>query len=84
MLISLGFVARTEVRRVGGVLNGKDTHNEDVYLVATKTITYFKVVPIVSSLGFKVTNASVLGIAGMHLVGKGGSSALLDSYFRVR
>jgi hypothetical protein len=62
--VSLGFVARTEVRRVGGVLNSKDTHNEDVYLVATKTITYFRVVPIVCSLGFKVTNASVLGIAG--------------------
>ena len=62
--VSLGFVARTEVRRVGGVFNSKDTHNEDVYLVATKTITYFKFVPIVSSLGFKVTNASVLGIAG--------------------
>lgn len=62
--ISLGFVARTQVRRVGGVLSGKDTHNEEVYLVATKTITYFKVLPIVASGGFKVTNASVLGIAG--------------------
>jgi hypothetical protein len=49
---------------LGGVLNSKNRHNEDVYLVATRTITYFKVVPIVSSLGFKVTNASVLGIAG--------------------
>ncbi len=62
--ISLGFVARTNVRRVGGVLDGKDTHNEDFYLVATKTITYFKALPIVASLGFKATNASVLGIAG--------------------
>jgi hypothetical protein len=62
--ISLGFVARTNVRRVGGVLNSKDTHNEDFYLVATKTITYFKVLPIVANLGFKATNASVLGIAG--------------------
>ena len=62
--ISLGFVARTDVRRVGGVLNGKDTHNEDFYLVATKTITYFKVLPIVANFGFKATNASVLGIAG--------------------
>jgi hypothetical protein len=61
--VSLGFVARTEVRRVGGILNRKDTHNEDVYLVATKTITFFRIVPIVSRLGFKVTNASVLGIA---------------------
>jgi hypothetical protein len=62
--ISLGFVARTNVRRVGGVLDSKDTHNEDFYVVGTKTITYFKVLPIVANLGFKVTNASVLGIAG--------------------
>ena len=62
--ISLGFVARTNVRRVGGVLDSKDTHNEDFYLVATKTITYVKVLPIVANVGFKATNASVLGIAG--------------------
>ncbi len=62
--ISLGFVVRTNVRRVGGVVDSKDTHNEDFYLVATKTITRFKVLPIVASLGFKATNASVLGIAG--------------------
>jgi len=62
--ISLGFVARTNVRRVGGVLDSKDTHNEDFYVVATKTITYFKGLPIVANFGFKATNASVLGIAG--------------------
>jgi len=62
--ISLGFVARTNVRRVGGVLDSKDTHNEDFYVVATKTITYFKVLPIVANFGIKATNASVLGIAG--------------------
>ena len=62
--ISLGFVARTNVQRVGGVLNDKDTHNEDFYIVGTKTITYFNVLPIVASFGFKATNGSVLGIAG--------------------
>ncbi len=62
--ISLGFVARTNVRRVGGVLDSKDTHNEDFYLVGTKTITYFKPLPIVANFGIKATNASVLGIAG--------------------
>src|SRR5208283_1513300 len=62
--VSLGFVVRTNVQRVGGVIDNHDTNNEDVYLVATKTITYFKVLPIVASLGFKGTNASVLGIAG--------------------
>ncbi len=62
--ISLGFVARTNVQRVGGVLNNQDTHNEDFYIVGTKTITYFHVLPIVASFGFKATNGSVLGIAG--------------------
>jgi len=62
--ISVGFVARTNVRRVGGVLDGKHTHNEDFYVVGTKTIPYFRVLPIVASFGFKATNASVLGIAG--------------------
>ena len=62
--ISVGFVARTNVRRVGGVLDSKDTHNEDFYLVATKTITHFKFLPIVGNFGIKATNSSVLGIAG--------------------
>ena len=62
--ISVGFVARTQVRRVGGVLDDKDTHNEDAYIVATKTITYLKFLPILASGGFKATDASVLGIAG--------------------
>ena len=62
--ISVGFVARTNVRRVGGVLDSKDTNNEDFYLVATKTITHFKFLPIVGNFGIKATNASVLGIAG--------------------
>jgi hypothetical protein len=62
--ISVGFVARTQVRRVGGVINGKDTSNGDFYLVATKTITQIKALPIVANVGFKVTNSSVLGIAG--------------------
>ncbi len=62
--ISVGFAVRTNVRRVGGVLDSKDTHNEDFYLVATKTITQFKFLPIVANFGVKATNASVLGIAG--------------------
>jgi hypothetical protein len=62
--ISVGFVARTQVRRVGGVINGEDTSNGDFYAVATKTITRIKVLPIVANVGFKVTNADILGIAG--------------------
>jgi len=62
--LSVGFVARTQVRRVGGVITGKDTNNGDFYLVATKTITAIKGLPIVANVGFKVTDSSVLGIAG--------------------
>lgn len=62
--LSVGFVARTEVRNVGGVLQGKDTNNVDVYLVATKTITNIQHLPLVINLGLKGTNASILGLAG--------------------
>jgi len=62
--ISAGFVVRSEVRHVGGVLNGADTTNGDAYLVATKTITQVPKLPIVLNLGGKATNAAVLGIAG--------------------
>ncbi len=62
--IAVGFVVRTQVRRVGGVITDKDTTNGDVYLVATKTITQIKALPIVANFGFKVTDASVFAIAG--------------------
>ncbi|HMJ23573.1 MAG TPA: hypothetical protein VK513_16780 [Terriglobales bacterium] len=62
--LSVGFVARTQVRNVGGVLQGQDTHNQDFYVVATKTITHFRKLPLVFNLGFKATNASLLGLAG--------------------
>jgi len=62
--ISVGFVARTNVRHVGGVIDGKDTNNGDVYLVGTKTITQVKGLPIVLSAGVRGTNASIMGIAG--------------------
>lgn len=62
--ISVGFVARTNVRHVGGVIDNKDTNNGDVYLVGTKTITQVKGLPIVLSAGVRGTNASIMGIAG--------------------
>jgi hypothetical protein len=62
--ISAGFVARTQVRNVGGVIHNQDTSNGDFYLVASKTITQTKKVPIVLNLGYKATNASVFGLAG--------------------
>lgn len=38
--------------------------NGDFYVVATKTITHWKNFPILLNFGEKVTNASILGIAG--------------------
>ncbi|MEZ5306030.1 MAG: DUF3034 family protein [Pyrinomonadaceae bacterium] len=62
--ISAGFVARTNVKRAGGYLADQTETNGDVYVVATKTITQIKGLPIVLSGGVKATNASVMGIAG--------------------
>lgn len=62
--ISVGFLARTQVKNVGGAINGKDTHNEDVYIVATKTITQTKGMPILLSGGFRGTNSELFGMAG--------------------
>lgn len=62
--ISTGFVARTNVRRAGGRIVGEDTVNGDVYVVATKTITNIKEMPIVINGGYKLTNASLMGLAG--------------------
>src|SRR5437773_5214516 len=62
--LAVGFVARTQVHNVGGVLTNKDTSNADFYAVATKTITSIRQLPLVFNLGFKGTNASLLGIVG--------------------
>lgn len=62
--IGAGFVVRSQVRHVGGVLTAKDTTNGDAYLVATKTVTQVKGLPFLVSAGLKATNASVLAIAG--------------------
>ncbi len=62
--LSVGFVARTGVRNVGGVIQGKDTNNQDFYAVATKTFTGIRKLPLVFNVGFKATNASLFGLAG--------------------
>jgi hypothetical protein len=62
--LSVGFVARTQVRNVGGVIQRRDTNNQDFYGVATKTITSIRKLPLVFNVGFKATNASLLGLAG--------------------
>ena len=70
--MSMGFVARSQVRHVGGVLNSRDRSNGDFYLVATKTVTQVKGLPFLVNFGFKATNASVFGIAGNASAWQGG------------
>jgi hypothetical protein len=62
--ISVGFVVRSQVQNVGGVIQGKSTTNEDFYAVATKTVTQLRKVPLVFSVGYKATDASLLGLVG--------------------
>ena len=62
--LSVGFVARSQVHNVGGVLQNKDTTNEDFYVVGTKTAMGIRKLPLVFNFGFKVTNASLLGLVG--------------------
>jgi hypothetical protein len=62
--LSAGFVVRTQVRNVAGVLSNSSNYNSDFYLAATKTVTQVKNLPLVLNLGYKATNASVFGLAG--------------------
>lgn len=62
--LSVGFVVRSQVHNVGGVLQNENTTNEDFYIVATKTITRVRKLPMVFNFGCKSTNASLLGLAG--------------------
>lgn len=62
--ISAGFVARTQVNHVSGVLGKRDYNSGDFYLVATKTVTQVKGLPLVLNLGYKATNSSIFGLAG--------------------
>lgn len=62
--LSVGFVARSQIHNVGGVIQNKDTANADFYVVATKTAMGIRKLPLVLNLGFKATNASLLGLVG--------------------
>lgn len=62
--VSGGFVVRSQVRNVGGQLTKKDTVNGDVYLVASKTITQLKVVPVLVTGGVRGSNAQLFGLGG--------------------
>jgi hypothetical protein len=63
---SVGLVERTQDRNVSGLLvtPARNYSNADYYVVASKTVTQTKAVPIVLNLGYKATNASVYGLAG--------------------
>jgi hypothetical protein len=64
--ISAGFVSRTQDAHVSGMLVTpiRSYNNNDFYLVATKTITQIKGLPIILSAGYKATNGVFLGLAG--------------------
>lgn len=64
--VSGGFVVRTQDRNVSGLLAtpNKNFTNADFFVVASKTVTQTKRVPIILNLGYKATNASVYGLAG--------------------
>jgi len=62
--VSVGFVARAQVRHVTGVIRDRNMRNGDLYVVATKTITQVPELPLVLNVGLKTTNASVFGLAG--------------------
>jgi hypothetical protein len=62
--LSIGFVARSQVQNVGGVIANHETNNQDFYAVATKTVTQIRKLPLVFNIGYKATNASLLGLAG--------------------
>jgi len=62
--LSVGFVVRSQVHNVGGVIQKRDTSNQDFYAVLTKTVTNIHSLPLVFNVGYKATNASLLGLVG--------------------
>ncbi len=62
--VSAGFTVRSQVKNVGGVLNNKSTTNGDIYLVASKTVTQIKPVPVLITAGVRGSNAQLFGLAG--------------------
>ena len=68
--IAVGAIGRFGGQRVSyfandyDVLPGATDKNADFYIVATKTVTQVKGLPFVLSFGEKVTNASIMGVAG--------------------
>jgi hypothetical protein len=69
--VSAGFVARNGIENVSGSLAHTRYNSGDFYVVATKTVTQTKKLPLVLNLGYKATNASVFGLAGVAPAYKG-------------
>lgn len=71
--VAVGSIGRFGIQRVGSMGSSKGTtaKNGDFYIVATKTITQIKGLPIVLSFGDKLTSASLFGIAGNAVNGHG-------------
>ncbi len=61
--MSVGFIARSQVRNVGGAIKNKDTTNGDIYIVASKTIIQTRI-PLILSGGVRGTNAELWGMGG--------------------
>jgi hypothetical protein len=64
--VSMGFVVRMQDPDVSGALvkPPRTYNNGDIYIVATKTVTQIKALPLVFSVGYKGTNGVLLGLAG--------------------
>lgn len=62
--ISVGGILRFNDHDVYNGTNGQTTKNGDLYIVATKTITETKKVPILLSAGLRGTNAELWGLGG--------------------
>ena len=62
--ISVGGIFRFNDSDVYNGTNGQTTKNGDLYIVATKTITETKKVPILLSAGLRGTNSQLWGLGG--------------------
>ena len=62
--VSVGFMARTQVRNVGDAPYANGNNNADFYAAASKTVTQTNPIPVVLSAGVRGTNAELWGMGG--------------------
>jgi len=78
--IALGAIGRFGAERISyytlSTMSGPTDTNADFYVVATKTVTQVKRLPILLNFGEKVTDASVFGVAGNAGSGAGDANQL--------